>query len=277
MSYATVMVQLELGRANAGPLGVARDLAGRMQSSVHGIATAQPLQIVVGDGFYGGDIVREDCEAIDEEAKAAEAEFRAGMADYPDGVEWDMKITRYPLSDYVAHAACTADIVVIGVPKSGAEPSTPSRRVDADDLIMQAGRPVLAVPPSIGQFRFGCALVAWKGTREARRALVDALPLLRQMDRVVIAEVTDAAEQGAAQAGLHKMVAWLGRQGVRAIPRLALSDGHDGEKLLALAEEEKAELIVAGAYGHSRLREWVMGGVTRKLLRQSGRCLLLSH
>jgi nucleotide-binding universal stress UspA family protein len=73
------------------------------------------------------------------------------------------------------------------------------------------------------------------------------------------------------------MVAWLARQGVTAAPRLAVATGRDGDQLLALAEEEGAELIVAGAYGHTRFREWVMGGVTRDLLRHSDHCLLVSH
>ena len=278
MSYATLLVQVELGRSNEAPLAVARDLAQRTQSHVAGIAAAMPLQIVVGDGgLYGVDIIREDGEAIESEARIAEAEFRAALNNHPDGIEWDMAVTRFPLSDRVAEAACAADLIVTGVAQGGEEPSNSSRRVDVDDLIMRAGRPVLVVPLGIRQFGFGTALVAWKDTREARRAVVDALPLLREMDKVVIARIADISEQGPAQTGLYKMVAWLARQGVTATPRLVLSGGHDGDRLLSLAEEERAELVVAGAYGHSRIREWVMGGVTRTLLRQGGRCLLLSH
>lgn len=277
MSCPTLLVQVELGRANAAPLKVARDVATRLHARVCGIAAAMPLQILVGDGFYGVDIMREDGAAIESEALTAEAEFRSTLNGHPEGTEWDMAVTRFPLSDRIAEAACTADLIVTGVAQAGEEPSNSSRRVDIDDLIMQAGRPVLAVPLGIRQFAFGTALVAWKDTREARRAVVDALPVLREMERVVIASLADAAEQGPAQAGLHRMVAWLGRQGVSATPRLVLSNGNDGDRLLSLAEEERAELIVAGAYGHSRIREWVMGGVTRTLLRQGGRCLLLSH
>lgn len=277
MSYATLLVQVELGRSNAAPLNVARDLAGRTQSHVVGIAAAMPLQILVADGLYGVDIVREDNEAIESEARTAEAEFRATLNGHSDGIDWDMAVTRFPLSDRIAEAACAADLIVAGVAQSGDEPSNSSRRVDIDDLIMRAGRPVLVVPLGIRRFGFGNALVAWKDTREARRALADALPLLREMEKVVIARIADVSEQGPAQTGLYRMVAWLARQGVAATPRLVLSNGNDGDRLLSLAEEERAELVVAGAYGHSRIREWVMGGVTRTLLRQGGRCLLLSH
>jgi nucleotide-binding universal stress UspA family protein len=271
------MVQLELGRSNAAPLGVARDLARRLQAPVTGVATAQPIQVVVGDGFYGGDIVREDSEWIEQDAQSTEAEFREEMNGHPYGLDWDMAITRYPLSDRIASVTSTADILVVGVGRDESEISSSTRRVDVDDLIMQTGRPILAVPRGVEHFDFQCALVAWKDTREARRAVADALPLLRQMSKVVIAEITHPAEQGVSQAGLSKMVAWLARHGVTAVPRLVLSHGDDGARLLALAEEEGAELIVAGAYGHSRLREWVLGGVTRNLLRHCGHCLLLSH
>ena len=277
MSYETLMVQLELGRSNAAPLGVTRDLARRLQAPVTGAATAQPIQVVVGDGFYGGDIVREDSDWIDEEARAAEAEFRTGMDGHPYGLDWNMAVTRRSLSERIASVTGIADLLVVGVAQDGAKDSNWTRHVDVDDLIMQTGRPVLVVPRGVEHFDFQCALVAWKDTREARRALADALPLLRLMGRVVIAEIADPAEQGAAQAGLNKMVDWLARHGVTAVSRLVPSRGDAGDQLRALAEEEGAELIVAGAYGHSRLREWVLGGVTRTLLRHGRRCLLLSH
>ena len=277
MSYTSLLVQLELGRSNRAPLGVVRDLARRMKVAVTGTAAAQPMQTaVMADGFYAGNIVQEDSEFIDQEAKIAEEEFRGGMDGHQDGLTWDMAITRYPLSDRIAEVAGDADILVVGVAQGG-EPSDPSRRVDIDDLVMRAGRPVLAVPLGILHFDFRCALVAWKDTREARRALTDALPLLRLMDRVVIAEIFEAGDQDKARAGLDKMTAWLARHGVAATSRAVLSGGPDGDRLVTLAGEEGADLIVAGAYGHSRFREWVMGGVTRTLLHKGGRCVLLSH
>ena len=278
MGYSTLMVQLELGRSNASPLGVAHILAKRLHASVTGVASAQPIQTaVMADGFYAGDIVREDSQWIEEEAKAAEAEFHQEMHGHPEGLSWNMTVTRYPLSERIASAAGTADLVVVGVDQKGDGLSHPSRRVDVDDLVMQTGRPVLVVPLGVETFDFRCALVAWKESREARRALTDALPLLRLMDRVVIAEIADASVQGVAQAGLDRMVAWLARHGVTAVPRLVLAAGFDSDRLITLAEEAGADLIVAGAYGHSRFREWVLGGVTRELLHHGGRCLLLSH
>ena len=278
MSYETLMVQLELGRSNAAPLGVARDLARRMGAVVSGVAAAQPIQTAVAaEGFYGGDLVLEDTKAIEAEAKTAENEFRAAMNGDVEGRDWTMAVTRFPLSERVAGAAANADLMVAGIAQNGEDDAGATRRVDIGDLVMRSGRPLLAVPLTVQHFGFRCAVVAWKDTREARRALTDALPLLRNMDRVVLVEVTSAAEQGPVQTGLAKMVAWLGRHGIEASSRVVLAAGHDSDRLIAVAEEEGADLIVAGAYGHSRFREWVMGGVTRSLLHKGGRCLLLSH
>jgi len=278
MSYETLLVQLELGRSNEAPLGVARDLARRMGATVSGVAAAQPIQTAVAaEGFYGGEIVIEDTKLIEADAAKAEKEFHAALNGAVAHPDWTMAVTRFPLSDRVADASANADVVVVGVVSNDKSNPGPSRRVDVDDLVMRTGRPVLAVPPTIKHFEFRCALVAWKDSREARRALTDALPLLKQMDKVVVVEVTSLSEQGPVQAGLAKMVAWLGRHGIEATSRLVTALGNDGDRLLSIAEEENADLIVAGAYGHSRFREWVMGGVTRSLLHGGDRCLLLSH
>lgn len=277
MSYTTLMVQLELGCANGSALGVTRDLAQRMGASVIGVGVAQPIAVVVGEGYYAEEIVREDIQWIEQQGKVAQEEFSMGMSGLTGDMKWEMEITGYPLSGYIAGKTGPADLVVVGVEQTAEPSSSSTRRVDVDDLIMRAGRPVLVVPRAIDHFDFSCALVAWKRSREARRALTDALPLLRLMERVVIAEITEAAEQAQVQAELDVMVGWLGRQGVTAVSRTAIASGEDGERLIALADEEKAGLIVAGAYGHGRFREWVLGGITRHLLRHSGRCMLLSH
>jgi nucleotide-binding universal stress UspA family protein len=278
MSYETLMVQLELGRSNAGPLGVARDLAKRMGAAVSGVAAAQPLQIAMAaEGYYGGDLVIEDTKLIEAEAKKAEQEFQAAMTGCAAHPDWMVAVTRFPLAERIAEATGNADLLVVGVAENGKDNAGSMRTVDIGDLVMRAGRPVLAVPLSVKHFEFRCALVAWKDSREARRALTDALPLLQLMDRVVLVEVTAASEQGPVQTGLAKMVSWLARHGVEASSRLITALGTDGDRLLSIAEEEEADLIVAGAYGHSRFREWVLGGVTRSLLRGGKRCLLLSH
>nr|HPU52941.1 universal stress protein [Burkholderiaceae bacterium] len=142
---------------------------------------------------------------------------------------------------------------------------------------MRLGRPLLLVPPAMAVPKLDRALVAWKDTREARRAVVDGLPLLRLAREVQVVEVADQPELTMARERVGDIVAWLGRHGVQATANASAGGDDHGAVLSAIATQWGADLIVAGAYGHNRLREWVLGGVTRELLLKSERCALLSH
>jgi nucleotide-binding universal stress UspA family protein len=121
-------------------------------------------------------------------------------------------------------------------------------------------------------------LIAWKDTPECRRAVVDALPILREAKNVLVAEVIeDEADRSAALLGVADLVAWLLRRDVVASQRVPAECGNAAEQLDSIASEFGAGLVVAGAYGHSRFREWVFGGVTKRLLTPSSRCSLLSR
>ena len=139
----------------------------------------------------------------------------------------------------------------------------------------RAGRPVLVVPDGAATAKFETVMVAWTDTRECRRAISDALPMLHAADRVVIAEVAiDAID---ARAPIDDAAAWLARHGVDADKIVARMKGTSIDTHAAVADEVEADLVVAGAYGHSRIREWAFGGVTRDLLLRDRRCTLLSH
>jgi nucleotide-binding universal stress UspA family protein len=137
---------------------------------------------------------------------------------------------------------------------------------------------VLVAPPGEAELAARAALVAWKDTRESRRAIADALPLLRLAERVRIAEVCHDDEVDEVRPRLEAIVAWLGRHGIagEAHP-LPGKRAHVAEKIDGAASEIDADLIVTGGYGHTRMGEWVFGGVTRDLLYGSRRFLLMSH
>src|SRR5262249_51173969 len=119
-----------------------------------------------------------------------------------------------------------------------------------------------------------------KDAAEARRAVADALPLLREAKEVVVAEVCeDDTGRGAAEARVADVAAWLARHGVIASARVAgMGEAISVAAVLdAIADDIGAQLIVAGAYGHSRFRELVLGGVTQHFLTQTDRCVLLSR
>ena len=115
-------------------------------------------------------------------------------------------------------------------------------------------------------------LVAWNGKREAARAAHDALPFLRAAERVVLCAVGEVAG-----AGLDDAAGMLRRHGVPVrAERVAGGDLHAGEILLARAAADRADLLVLGAYGHSRLRELVLGGATRHVLHHATLPVLFS-
>jgi nucleotide-binding universal stress UspA family protein len=270
------MIHLELGRSNAGLLGIAGDLAQRFDAGVIGIAMCQPMQIIYSEGYVPADLIVEDREQRDKEIAAAEAEFRNALQGRVAGLEWRSAVTPDPLADYLAREARTADLIVTGVDRN-ASVFDHSRHVAVGDVVMHVGRPVLVVPTAASRVSFDSVMVGWKDSRETRRAIADALPLLQKATQITVVEVVAEAALEAAQGRLADVVRWLSRHGVAAEPIVRPSIGEDARQLEEIAGERNAGVIVAGAYGHSRVREWVLGGVTRDLLLRAGRCALVSH
>ena len=274
VGYATLMVNMELGVSNAGLLRVSNALATRFDANVIGIAARQPMQTLYNDGCYvSPEIIDEDREESRKELDAAEAEFRDLVERPATRLEWRSTLCIEPPSDYVACEARHADLVLTGVPPRRHADST---HVAAGELIMQVGRPVLVVPSASHGLALDHIVLAWKDTREARRAAADALPLLQGATRVTIVEIATSDEIEQASIRLKDAATWLLSHSITADVVAWPSSEDDSAQLNALAEERGADLIVAGAYGHSRLREWALGGITRDLLR-STRCTMLSH
>ncbi|MBI2749172.1 MAG: universal stress protein [Burkholderiales bacterium] len=275
MTYATLMVHLELGRSNAQLLQLAGDLAERCRAGVLGVAACPPVQIVGGEGYFSAESFEQDRTELAKEMKEAEAQFRDALRTRATALEWRSTTDYASLSDYLAREARSADLVITGI--ASGDQFDASRALNTSDLVMQAGRPVLLVPAVVDRLKLERVVVGWKDTRETRRAISDALPLLKAATDVTVVEI--ASEQGlaAARAHLEDVVGWLKRHGVESTPMVTPSSRDDATELYAIARDNGADVIVAGAYGHSRLREWALGGVTRDLLLRADRCTLLSH
>lgn len=175
-----------------------------------------------------------------------------------------------------ARAACCADLVVVAGPgNDGAEGS--AAHAFAAALMLESGRPVLVVPPgAVAPGAGAAALVAWRQGAEATRALHDALPLLQGAARVDLVAVDPPDDE--AREALDRVATHLARHGVHARVEACESGGRSVSAVLVEhARAMPAGLLVAGGYGHSRLREWVMGGVTRDLLLGSPVPVLFSH
>jgi nucleotide-binding universal stress UspA family protein len=180
------------------------------------------------------------------------------------------------LATYIAEQARAADLIIISPEEKGLTRDF-SRRVNVGELVMQIARPVLLVPTGINQLNLENVVVGWKETGEARRAISDAIPLLQKAGHVTVVEIAAAEDIAAARDRLKDVADWLARHGVAAETVVAHSQGDDAAQLDALAREKDTGLLVAGAYGHSRVREWMLGGVTRNLMLHPTSCSLVSH
>jgi nucleotide-binding universal stress UspA family protein len=277
MTYASLMVSVPLGRSNEALLRVTARLAERFQSGVIGVAACRPIQAVCSDYAVPAKLFEEDRKQIAIQLKAAEAEFRSALQAHARHLEWRPRTTMSALSVHLAREARSADLVLAGIDNSPS-PLDPTRHVDARDLVMQIGRPVLFVPTAAAVATFDRVLVGWKDTRESQRAIADALPFLARATQVTVAGIAAQEELAEVRTQLAEVTGWLEHHGVAAPRSLAATArGTHANELGALAEELGADLIVAGAYGHSRQRDWVLGGVTSDLLLRADRCSLMSH
>jgi hypothetical protein len=137
------------------------------------------------------------------------------------------------LADYLGEQARSADLVISGIDRSG-KPFDSSRDANIGDLVMQLGRPALIVPPSEGMVNLGRVLIGWKDTRETRRAVLDALPLLKEADHVTVCEIASEDCLAAARTHLTDIVDWLKRNDIAAEPIAMLSTGDDTASLSAV-------------------------------------------
>jgi nucleotide-binding universal stress UspA family protein len=276
MSYATLMAHVELGLANDHLLRVTASLARRLNAGVLGVAAAQPIQIPYGEVYSAGDLLRIDRDEIAREVAEAEMRFRAALRCEVPAVDWRSAVTFGPLADYLCSEARGADLIITR-PDRGGLTFDGARRTGIGDLVMRAGRPVLVVPEETAPLTLTHAMIAWKDTRESRRAVADALPLLECAGEVSVVEIAHKIDLPDAEARVKDVADWLKGHGVGAQAEAIEAHGDAAQQLDGHAERKGADLMVAGAYGHARLREWVFGGVTSELLMHPRRCTLLSH
>jgi nucleotide-binding universal stress UspA family protein len=261
--------------ADAQPrLAVAADLARKLDATLIGVGAEMlpPTSATDPYGLLGGEFVTALLEVMQTNLSRAGAAFKTatqGLA-----TEWK------PIQDLPVMAmdrlARSADLIVAG--GSPLKERDSYRWCDPAELALKAGRPVLVAPPNGGVLAAQAVVVAWKDTREARRAVADSLPILRGAERVVVMETCEADNVEAIETHHAALRAYFGRHGVVAESRVVLAKPLETAwALQAEAGRIGADLIVAGAYGHSRLGEWAFGGVTADLLADPQRFLLFSH
>lgn len=275
MTYATAMVSLAVDQPNEALLEVSGQLAAQFSAKVIGIAAAMfspPMYFL--EGVAGQQLIDEGEVAIKNRMADLEGRFRAAMHGRVKDIEWRSAM-ELP-ARYVAREARAADLVIVS--GDGNAISDPFAIAGPSDLVLQAGRPLLVVPADVKWLDLRSALVAWKDCPEARRAVADALPLLAKVREVTVAAV--AEEEGtrvAVRRQAEDVVGWLSRHGIVARAQVPEHGGNAVNQLERIAADTGAGVVVAGAYGRSRFREWVLGGVTQHLVGQTARCALLSR
>jgi nucleotide-binding universal stress UspA family protein len=267
-SLAAVMVQVDLERDCEPRIELAMGLADRFQATLIGVAGC-----ATWPAFVAGDIGltpsnQYDFQKIITRFAQRGEKFRA-RGHWLKQVEWRSMLDAP--GELLLREARAADLLVIGRRRSGDDH-------DPGVILLRAGRPILLVPDTAHPLEFRRVVVAWKDTRECRRAVRDALPLLQEAKEVLLVEVGEHEGHAQSKKALADVAAYLVRHRVIIADQVWCPPrGPVAAELFQFVEDEKADLIVAGGYGHSRLGEWMFGGVTRELLSASPVCCMLSH
>lgn len=266
---------------NAGerrPALVAAELARISDAHLTGIALAvDPLVPVytVAAPIPTDFIVAAHEQGV-EEATAALAAFDAiGAA---AGVPTESRLAQSISGDFssVVRNAILTDLVVVG--QDDPDHGQPFRAALIEALLFQAGLPTLIVPYSGARaFSADKAVIAWNGSAQAARALRAAMPLLSMSKSVLVAIVDEGAPPSDEAQGAD-VGAYLARHGLKVEVR-TVANAHEGagRALLNLAADEAASWLVMGAYGHSRIRQFLLGGVTRTVLGNATIPVLMAH
>jgi len=266
MTIETILVHVDIDAQNDALFELTRDLATRLDARVIGICACQPLQVrYFGEPNLMAQLFEEDRTEIENQVRLAEERFLAGFHDHVREIGWRSTITFGSIAAYIAREARAADLIIID-PNNFSERIDPLRRLSVEDFIMRVGRPILLTAPRQPKLHLDHVVVGWKDSAESQRAISAALPLLRHAGLVTVAEVAQGADLDQARERVQDVTLYLKHHGIKAEPHAAWLDSDATLGLEVLAKDIKAGLVIGGAFGHSRLREWVFGGVTRDLL-----------
>ena len=276
MTYKTILVHLNDSRRAEKVLEPAAELAVRFNAHLIGlhVCSAVPASPIPMASSALGSIVA----AERRNSKAIAETFKRMTTGQPYVAEWQLqKVSHLNLAAVVMERGRAANLIVAGQtdPQWDLSPVMDF----PEHLALESGRPVLVIPyagryPTIGRR----VVVAWKPSRESARAVFDALPLLLGAETVHILEVKERPEDVSTLASDISIAAALARHGMRPEVQTSIaSEISIGDEILSRAADLDADLLVMGAYGHSRFREVVFGGTTRHIARHMTLPTLLSH
>lgn len=274
MPIKTILLHMANDDRHTARLEAAVALAKRFSAFVEVLYVATPVSMpaaVTGRGASYG-FLAEATAIAHEKAGQVEQEARLALKD----CSYSWTVAEGDHVELLAARATYADLAIV----TQSHGETLEDRVMLhlpDRLPLETPCPTLVLPrnrpadATVGRH----AVIAWKNTREAGRAVRNAMPFLRAAEKVTVLTIEPP---GQATDGGNDLMVWLERHGVRSHHQAATHAGNDvGDTILAHAGELGADLLVMGAYGHSRLRELVLGGATRSVLSHLTLPALMSH
>ena len=280
MALKDILVQLDPSAASERRLEVACQLARQHNAHLHGLCVVDlagiGAQLYVDD--FGAARVVEQLR-VQAKAAAAGVEERFQERMRTEGFTHEWTLDAGPAQDVVTDYARLVDLSILGQ-SDPANPGVTAGTAIVEHVLFSSGRPVLMVPYA-GTFGpiGNKVLIGWAPRREAARAVNDALPLIATNATVTVLTIIPR-DDAVSHPGLSTapIVEHMIRHGLKVQGReVVAGDVSAGDVLLNTAADESADLLVVGAYGHSRVRELVMGGVTRTLLEQATLPILMSH
>ncbi len=272
-----IVVFIDGRTESAGILEFAGILAQEQGARLISVFMQPEPTVTPAETFARGNGMHSVIEVHRAQLERIEADYRALFEDIVrlHGIRSEWKSLPYLSSEVGVHAYY-ADLVVIARPESAGQTAGPPGL--AESLVLSSGRPIIVLPPRGTVSRIRRILVAWNATRESIRAVADALPLLVKAEAVEVLVVDHERHPGHGPEPGADIARHLARHGVHVEVRRLSSGGKNvGHLLLSQAAAFGADLVVMGAYGHSHLREWMFGGVTRTVLYEAGLPVLMSR
>ena len=272
MTYRTLMVQLSEEEGLRERLAVAVNLARRFGAGLIGVHVIPPPVLPAGYGdataYIGPELIEAQREVALEKAERVRGAFEESTRS-PD-IDARFVLEEGDPTTCFAASSHVCDLVLVARPwRRGIDAIVPDL---CEQLIVGSGSPSLMLPREAGESLGRKIVVAWSGSKESGRALRDALPFLREAEEIRLVTIGDPEH-----ARLEEALGAMRRHGLRPISRVIDDSGlAPGPALLEEARAMGADLLVMGAYGHSRLREVVMGGATRHVIERAHLPVLFS-
>jgi nucleotide-binding universal stress UspA family protein len=277
MTYKTIVVHCDADKKVSNRLAVAAELADRFGSTLVAVHPRPPFEVPAFDvGINTAPLI----EAYEKSAYANQVEARTAFDTAVKGrhvpAEW--RVIDSFADDALAINARYADLLVVG--QADDDEIGPTQADLPETIAIATGRPVLVVPHIGAPRKPGkVVMLCWNASRESALAASEALPFLKAAERVIVLIIDPhkSSQSHGAEPGAD-VATWLARHGVKVtVQREPAGDTEIGNVILSRAADYDVDLIVMGVYGHSRMRELILGGASRTLLSSMTVPVLMAH